>query len=242
MKYLIVIPVVDEAVTDLCIASTPIEMRNNIFIVDNSPQGFAHKYNVGYYRHFDINQGVARSWNIAFQAAIMEHFDYVVIMSASMVFQSHQAGIDFIEALKKNENKYGMETQFGWHMIAIGLPTIEKIGFFDENFYPGYYEDSDYIRRMELAGIHLPMSQILRLPRVSADMFEQGTALAMKSGINVNMGACRDYFKSKWGGDPLYDSQESRDKLYFHPFNNPDKQLSTWDRITIKELVKKYEL
>ena len=31
--------------------------------------------------------------------------------------------------------------------------TVEKIGFFDENFQPAYFEDNDYHRRMKLAGI-----------------------------------------------------------------------------------------
>jgi hypothetical protein len=150
---------------------------------------------------------------------------------------------DFVNAIRSNVNQWGLETQHGWHCIALSCITLGAVGKFDENFYPAYYEDSDYIRRMELKGIHNPMSTTQRIPKIDIRAGFEGNAHGMRKGkILVNMGACRQYFIDKWGAEPRYETQQQRDLLYKWPFNNPDNAISSWPEKTIAELKELYNL
>lgn len=238
MTYLIVMPVINKEITHRSLKSIDKAIYEKMLLIDNSADNFAKDYPIeSIYPQENI--GVARSWN-AGAIRVLNGIDYLILVSATMVFKKGM--LDFISYLELNLNPYGLETQHGWHCIAIGRKTLETIGLFDENFYPAYYEDSDYIRRMELAGIHNPMSATARLPKVEIAAGYQGNAHAVKNGVNVNMQACRDYFVDKWGKDPRYEAQAQRDELFKYPFNNPENSLSYWPKVSVTDLTERYKL
>lgn len=240
MRFLIIMPAMSEEVAAQCIDSIDPKYHKNLYIVDNSPEGFAHKYNVNY-EHHPENIGIARAWNIGAMKVMEQGYDYLVVMSATMRFEKGMT--DLVAQMEANANPYGLETQHGWHLICFKAATFRKVGLFDENFYPAYYEDSDYIRRMELAGIHFPMSKTHRLPKVEIAAGFWGDAHAIKkAGLKVNMGAMTQYFKDKWGHDNSFESQEMRDNLFSYPFNNPANDLTYWPVHSIEELREKYGL
>jgi GT2 family glycosyltransferase len=207
-----------------------------MLIIDNSDGSFAKKYGTQY-MNFQENIGISRSWNIGVERVLEDKLDYLIILSATMVFDEGMN--DFIELLEKNENPYGMTTNFNWHLIALSRKTFETVGDFDTNFYPAYYEDADYIRRMELAGIHNTVGQP-RLPKVEVACKSQGDAHGIKTtNIKVNMGAMTDYFISKWGKDAHY-TQDVRDGMYKHPYNNPKYPLDFYPKRTIDQLKRRY--
>ena len=241
MRVLTVLPVINEEMTDGCLSTISDEHRKDILIVDNSEDKFASKYKFGYLEQLDMNIGVGRSWNKGVRKLLKENYDYLVILSATMRF--NQGMDDFINYIQMDSSEYGLESQHGWHCIALGKKVFETVGLFDENFYPAYYEDSDFIRRMELSGIHNPMSTTQRLPRMDINAGFEGNAHGMRKGkVSVNMGACRQYFIDKWGYEPRYDTQRNRDILYKWPFNNPANELSFWPVKSIEELKELYNL
>lgn len=212
--------------------------------MDNSPERFTTNWDssIKVIRPFPEkeNIGVARSWNMGVNQVLQSQLDFLVILSASVIFTD--GGRSLIEGLKNNYEANGLMTQEGWHCIGINRRVFEKIGNFDTNFYPGYYEDSDFIRRMELAGFHEPTGRIT-FPGVEIKCQKAEVAHAMKrANIKVNMQACREYFLQKWGADPMYDSQESRDKLFRHPFNDPRLELSYYSKNSITDLKRKYNI
>lgn len=240
MKFLVLVPTMSEEVLDNCIGTINPNYYKNLYIVDNTPKGFAQKYGIAY-EHHPENLGIARSWNIGVKKVLDENLDYLVLMSATMVFEKGMN--DLIAQMEANANQFGLETQYAWHLICLRSETFRRVGLFDENFYPAYYEDSDFIRRMELVGIHNPMSKRQRLPRCEISAGTQGDAHALKKGgLNVNMGAMTQYFVDKWGHDNSFESQQMRDWLFTHPFNNPKYDIDYWPKQTIEELKEKYEL
>ena len=40
-----------------------------------------------------------------------------------------------------------------WNGFSLGSDIVRHIGLFDENFYPAYSEDSDYMLRIQYAGL-----------------------------------------------------------------------------------------
>lgn len=239
MKFLIIVPTMNEDIMDKCFESIHPKYHDNLLLIDNSKEGFAHKYGVKY-EHHPQNIGISRAWNIGARKVVRENIDYLVVMSATMVFNDGMQGL--VEAMEANTNEWGLETQHVWHLICLRKKVFETIGYFDENFYPAYWEDTDFIRRMELANIHVPMAKSPRLPKIEIDAVHQGDALAMKSGLEVNMGAMKNYFIEKWGADNSFASQEDRDKMFKYPFNNPKNNIDYWEENTIKDLIKGYRL
>ncbi len=86
---------------------------------------------------------------------------------------------------------------------------IEKVGLLDENFFPGYFEDNDYKRRIQLANadvVHLPLHSIHDRSSTlnSSIRFKQKNQYTFQQNYM--------YYINKWGGKP---SQEK----YETPFN-----------------------
>lgn len=42
-----------------------------------------------------------------------------------------------------------------WSCIALGQKIVETVGLYDERFYPVYFDDNDYQRRIENAGLEI---------------------------------------------------------------------------------------
>lgn len=229
----------NEHIADNCIDSIDKKHLDKFLLIDNSKDGYAQKYGTEY-QHYPENIGISRAWNIGAKRVIEQELDYLVIMSATMVFEKGMN--DLVAAMEANSSPYGLETQHIWHLICLKRKTLERVGLFDENFYPAYYEDSDYIRRMELTGIHNPMSRTQRLPKAQIAASHQGDAQALKNGLSVNLEACRQYFVYKWGLEPLYDNQQQRDDMFLYPYNNPRYSVDYWHKKSIAQLKEEYGL
>jgi GT2 family glycosyltransferase len=84
--------------------------------------------------------------------------------------------------------------------FMLGHACWESVGPFDEGFFPAYFEDNDYHRRIQLAGlravVHPPamfyhfgsqtQNESVARPVVTSEMFERN----------------RDRYVRKWGGLP----------------------------------------
>jgi GT2 family glycosyltransferase len=96
--------------------------------------------------------------------------------------------------------------------------TIEKVGFFDENF-EAFCEDNDFHYRIWLAGGHAR--------RIStAPYFHYGSmTLAENPGLGVSTARSMPYFLKKWGTTP----EQCMDGRGFKtPFSDPNKTLKDW--------------
>ena len=109
----------------------------------------------------------------------------------------------------------------GWHLVVFGKATVDRIGYFDENFYPAYYEDNDYGRRMRVAGTCY--SATMTGPLWSGPVHDVGNAVAIGAVdmTRYDLDAPRRYYIEKWGAPP---SKE----LWEHPFNNRANGLDYW--------------
>ena len=100
-------------------------------------------------------------------------------------------------------------------------PTIaSRVGFFDENFYPAYFEDNDYHYRISLAGLHA-------FNDVSSPFYHYGSQTQnANADIPVVPPAVfelnRIYYIDKWGGPP-------GSEAFMYPYNNPSLTYSQWN-------------
>lgn len=229
---LVVLPVIDSKTTDICIESVLMEDSaagfepEDILIVDNSRDGFAPKYGLRTYRDTDgHNLGTSRSWNIGAREVLERNLDYLVIMSASMRF-GPAMHTKWTWQMKTFWESPLIESEgHSFHLIAIHRRVFDMVGFFDENFYPGYFEAVDYDRRFRLCGIG-------GWPRAWVNALSQGTGLTLPL-INCPAAPLLAYYKEKWGGD-------KGEEIFNVPFG--DKPMNFWEPAMIPELAEKYQL
>lgn len=142
----------------------PIE---EILIINNS--GDASNTNTlrAEYPHLNLrildlpcNMGVAGSWNLGIK--LYPHARYWLIASADTT-----PGENTWKQFARASNSSDLVLSSGWfNMFSIGEHVVRDIGLFDEYIYPIYYEDTEYLDRMERAGLkanivhaHLPADE-----------------------------------------------------------------------------------
>lgn len=95
------------------------------------------------------NLGVAASWNLGIK--LFPHDDRWFFTSNDMWYQPGDLQIMQQEATR---DALTLSTHFPYfHTFAIGEAVVHDVGLFDECFYPAYFEDSDYLRRCQLADV-----------------------------------------------------------------------------------------
>lgn len=185
--------------------------------------------NVRVYRHpSNCNIGISAAWNVGLQ----ENVEQCLIVSQSVRFapaelsrRTEKMGLNWIaKNIEEKASPFGLTFgDQGFHLISIGRATIERIGYFDENFL-AYGEDDDYKHRMDLAGIVMPDWGDYRESNVQSIAF----AVQKRNGAIKTDTASRikEYFNFKWCSSP-----DMHPGDYQHPFNDHTKGLDFWPEV-----------
>lgn len=105
---------------------------------------------------------------------------------------------------------FAVDNKFFAKLAKIELDSEPYPGFFDENFYPAYFEDNDFhfrLRRVKERGVYT--NQALYFHFGSRTIREIPD---IKNQVNETYLTNRDYFEKKWGGLP-------EKEKYLKPFN-----------------------
>lgn len=97
--------------------------------------------------------------------------------------------------------------------------AIKQIGWFDENYYPAYWEDNDFHLRILRAGLHAK--------RITGAPYYHYGSMTVRINPTLGLGAGRtaSVFTNKWGSTPaaLMDGHGHK-----HPYNNLDYSHRYW--------------
>jgi hypothetical protein len=232
ISVLLVIPVVSRESAEKCIESILSDNnacgvnKKDILIIDNTKEGLGEDYHgLRVYRDLkNHNIGVARAWNIGAREVVEKNIDYLIVMSSSMLF-----GVMKETTLLRQIATYkGFEIieaeGHSWHLIAFKRDLFLEIGYFDENFYPAYFEDIDFAFRLRL------LNQKRRWATFWVNAISQSTA---KHSHLCSAEPLLKYYKAKWGGDKGAET-------YNLPFNN--KPIEYFKQNNIELLASRYEL
>lgn len=226
MKYTIIIPSGGGDRLNICLDSIDPEIRKNVLIYKNAPE-IEERNDVLDYGGTGINDGVSAGWNFGVHYVLQNKLDYVIIVSQHVVFTDGMR--DFIEELEKMP-EYGIITPEGWHCVALSRKTLELVGEFDTNFYPIYYEDTDYELRLYKHGI---IEEIREVPLKS---LKTPGGYSTTLGLRPNVEKCKEYFVKKWGVIFDYTNYENQ-TFYDRPFNNPNNPLNYYEKKSTERLI-----
>jgi GT2 family glycosyltransferase len=102
------------------------------------------------------NLGVAGSWNLGIKSFPYAHRWFIV--SNDVVFQP--GALEKMSQARRDEITLTADAPH-WQAFALGDEAVTDLGLFDEcGFYPAYFEDNDYMRRAEFAGVNIRKLEI----------------------------------------------------------------------------------
>jgi hypothetical protein len=136
------------------------------------------------------NIGVAAAWNRILE---MTRSDSGVVISNDDI----EFGSKTFEELSNALAAYPFVEGEGWALFGQTPEVVETIGYYDENFWPAYYEDVDYDERLRRA-------EVARAAPLSSPVAHHGwaTTTAVGDADWLKQGRARNhaYFTRKWGG------------------------------------------
>jgi GT2 family glycosyltransferase len=179
------------------------------------------------------NLGVAASWNMAPLVAPYEKCWLICNDDCAFVPGDLKKVCECADKYAESEPIITMHDDGYWAFVwtAVGL---KEFGKFDENYYPGYYEDYDMKQRHKQASKWPYRIALGPEPRT-----HHGKPKTGGPRWNAMVRACSpyivDYYRRKWG--PNSD--------WKHPFNDPSRPLSYWElerenRIRVEDIWRKF--
>jgi hypothetical protein len=113
--------------------------------------------------------------------------------------------------------------------FAITASAVEKVGYMDEVFYPGYMEDIDYRWRVRLAGLGQIITGAQFDHKHSVNSKRHGPAAQLYGAMKLRASEGWAYGFLKWGNyGPGHIEDDAPPSGWRTPFNIPDAPLSLW--------------
>ena len=177
--------------------------------------------NVKYFP-YGVNRGLSLSWNDGLiESYTNDGNDVTVIVNDDIIFGEN----DFdrlVQTAYENPDKwfttgrgfdgYGNVQNMLWGCFILNKIAIEKVGYFDENIFPAYYEDIDYNFRALLAGLGEIMfvnTSIMHYHNGSRKTSPEFSRMCDEAIVFNGT-----YHQRKWGTPNLYEP------VFKHPFDN----------------------
>ncbi|HXO21401.1 MAG TPA: glycosyltransferase [Thermoanaerobaculia bacterium] len=165
------------------------------------------------------NLGVAASWNLLIRTAMARGHSMVVIGSNDTFL--FPGSLQTVLTMDKGEAEVIWHIR-GWNFFVFDTRAVERVGWFDENFYPAYDEDEDYAYRCDLAGAVRSWSELesVGAKHLGSQTIRSDAEYARLNRFTHQQWNARYYF-AKWGGPPQAEVHRS-------PFGRPDRDWRWW--------------
>jgi GT2 family glycosyltransferase len=200
MKLIIGIPTINRAdLLNEALANYFEDFKDTeIVICDNGKQEIiTRERNFVLYKP-EQNLGVSGSWNMIMDYADKVNGTHVLILNDDIYLGKSQEEINTIIRLWKPEF---ICTELNWCSFILSVEAYKKVGKFDDNFFPAYFEDNDYFRRMQLAGVTIIVN-----PMLNPVVYRNSMTIQKTPELNNGFEKNRQYYISKWGGQPTQET------------------------------------
>jgi GT2 family glycosyltransferase len=182
---------------------------DQVMVIDNSGDGSGTQYLIPLTQKFNnvyilpqaYNLGVAKSWNM-----FHDHYqdDHVIIANDDVQVEPYTIERLVTAAETNPRNILFSGEQNSGNAFSLFLLTkrgYDLIGKFDEAFYPAYFEDNDYARRMLLKGFTIVSITGATYLHVGSSTMKKYTQVEMDKHHHA-FRACQARYIAKWGGLP----------------------------------------
>ena len=177
-----------------------------IFIVDNGNQSIiTREEKFAIYRPIE-NLNVSGSWNTIMDYAEKIQATHVLMMNDDVVLGRTEHEIKML--IRNNYNLPFLNSLMNWSSFILTVEGYKKIGGFDENYFPNYFNDNDYCYRMRLLGL-----ERLNTSFLNPVIYRNSMTIAKQPSLNNRFMEYRQNYINKWGGLP-------NEEVFLIEFNN----------------------
>jgi GT2 family glycosyltransferase len=195
--------------------------------------------------------GLSYNWNSGIRLALADGCTHILVANNDVLFNpatidrlveridvgdvvmvtgtNINNGQDPKEILNADPDQYGVgespHPDFSCFMIK--PDTLEKIGWFDENFLTAYFEDNDYHARIVLSGNTAIKLHNAPYFHYGAKTINNATAEKQKT-IQEHFSNNAIYFIQKWGVYAVSDPEKFAEQYFPTPFNDSNKTIKEW--------------
>lgn len=204
-KFAIGIPTLNRA--DLLIPSLELYLKDfpstKIFILDNGCQSelenWHSKANIDRVRLISKgeNLGVAKSWNLLLKEIYQEH-EHAMILNDDIYLGANESNIEYL--IDKYSTQKLLTNPLDWCVFIMPKSTYAMNGEFDEQFYPAYCEDNDYVYRLKLKGY-----SVFKTPALLPQVHRESMTLEMDYTLATAYHENKERYVEKWGGEPDFE-------------------------------------
>jgi len=193
MKFAIGIPTLNRA--DLLLPSLKMysrDFKEKIYVIDNGNQGIQSFANIEVIANKQ-NIGVAASWNVLCDK-IFEQLDYALILNDDIYLRKTSLDIEMMINIRGNNL---IRATPDWCAFIISKKIYNKVGRFDECFFPAYYEDSSYEYRMKLSGVTM-----IAAPALNPFIYNNCKTMEKMPELQELGKNNKQLYINMWGGEP----------------------------------------
>ena len=192
-----------------------IDVKATVYVINNSGerQDFEHANPLVQMHWLDMpsNLGVASSWNLGIKMLPFESRWF--ISSADCFF--YPGDLELLQTAK--DDALTLCSKFPYYQtFVVGEKVVETIGLFDEGLHPIYFEDNDFERRMNKAGLRVDRLP-LQLGHDNSSTINSDVKLSMRNEVTFRNN--QKYFDKKVH---TYDYSEGRWQLQIRRMNSWD--------------------
>ena len=216
------IPVLNRADLLLrCIRSIDYPVGNIVIINNGTDPGVAQAIEqlFGELDNLDIikpsyNLGVATSWNLI----IREYCEHSYWLLVGNDIQFSRGDLGKMDRFIQEHPEYAtIPANWGHSLFAVTRDGLKGVGYFDENIWPAYSEDQDWMYRLKLAG--LPWGDCPDIHAVHGEPPLWGSSTVWSDPVlnkrcAITQQNNHEYYAQKWGGAP-------GEEKFTTPFGDP---------------------
>lgn len=179
--------------------------NTEILVIDNGHQDINHKGITLYIQ--TVNIGVAASWNLICNEFFLQRkYDYALLLNDDIgLGRKERELLQYTESINHlrqdiphQKDDIGIiVSEKQWSVILIPKETFFKVGFFDDQFFPAYFEDNDYAYRMKLKGL-----KVHTTPYLNPAYYQQSMSMQKDQELANGFMKNRQRYIDKWGGLP----------------------------------------
>lgn len=184
-------------------------VANSFHVEDIAADLFRQRLISHYFVPQTHNLGVAGSWNwLAQRAFDIEGYQRIVLINDDVTFTAPDALGQLMATSLLNPDML-LLTVGGFSCFVLPKVVWDRVGEFDEEFFPAYFEDQDYVYRCKLKKM-----DIQRLYDLDSIQHFGQTSTLIDPELGKDREKCRLRYQKKYGGDP-------GEEKFVLPFNFP---------------------
>lgn len=193
---------------------------------------YAFEHNNIQLQDIRCNRGCSITWNDAIEYVYhskANYFSSLIIVNDDIQFLE-DSFVKFVNCVLNNSDipvvTSGDINADGYSVFSYSRFAYEKVGYFDENIRPAYFEDADFASRIEKLNFKQLEYKINILHKVSASIPENDLRSEFD---NIHLPRTKAYYRSKWDNPIIHKGFPTN---YIWPFNRIEEKfrISYWER------------